>query len=324
MKNARQQKVTGQSTRNEEVIQLTVKTLSANEPIRIGDAVFLGQFESNTPEWHQLRSGNRIGGSDVSTICGVNPWESPFTWWAKKTKRIEDNFEPNEAMEWGSRLESVILDKFADNHPELVITPSPGTFHHNERDWQIANPDAFAHDPETSEDIIIEIKTARYEDDWLAGVPAYYKTQVQWYLQTFGYRRAYVAVLFSGSRYREFEILADDFEQGVNLGKVVMFREKYLLVNKQPDFDGALSTYETVRKLHPDIESSSEVELGSLGVEYMESLKAYQEAEAELNQSKSSVIAAMGKARRGLIDGNHVFTRQAKSGGAPYLTIKKG
>jgi len=297
-----------------------VKTLSAKAPKTIGEAVFLGQFESNTPEWHQLRSGNRVGGSDVSTICGLNPWESAFTWWAKKTKRIEESFEPNEAMEWGSRLESVILDKFADNHPELNITPSPGTFHHNLRDWQIANPDAI----DEAAGVIVEIKTARYEDDWLNGVPAYYKTQVQWYLQTFGFKRAYVAVLFSGSRYREFEILADEFEQSVNLSKVIMFREQYLLVNKQPDYDGALSTYETVRKLHPDISIDDEIEVGSIGIDYIESLRNFQAAEADLNQAKSSVLGAMGKAKRGLIDGNHVFTRQAKSGGTPYLTMKKG
>lgn len=156
------------------------------------------------------------------------------------------------------------------------------------------------------------------------GVPAYYKTQVQWYLQTFGFSRAYVAVLFSGSRYREFEILADEFEQNVNLSKVIMFREKYLLVNIQPDYDGALSTYETVRKLHPDIELEQEVELGHVGIDYVETLRNYQAAESDLNEAKSRVLGAMGKAKRGLIDGNHVFTRQAKSGGSPYLTIKKG
>lgn len=302
---------------------MTETTLTAEPTIPKSAAVFLGKFESNSPEWLKLREGANIGGSDVSTICGLNPWESPFTYWAKKTKRIESNFEPNEAMEWGTLLEPVIMEKFMRQHPELHVIPSPGTYHHPDRTWQIANPDGVAHNADTGESYIIEIKTARYEDDWLGGVPPYYKTQVQWYLHTFNYSKAIVVVLFSGSKYREFEIDADEFEQNVNLARVMQFRELYLMRGEQPTFDGALSTYETVREMHPDIDRELDVELGQLGLDLQAAVIRNSEAEAELNRLKSQVLDTMGKARRGFTDGVHVVSRQAKGSGRPFLIIKK-
>ena len=37
---------------------------------RLGDAIFLGEYEANTPEWHELRATG-IGGSDIAAIVGV-------------------------------------------------------------------------------------------------------------------------------------------------------------------------------------------------------------------------------------------------------------
>lgn len=284
-------------------------------------AELIGVFESNSEEWHELRSGSNVGGSEVSSIVGCNPWQSALSLWATKTGRVKDVFVPNESMEWGTRLESVILQKFADVHPELTVYASPGTFRSIEREWQIANPDALAMDLETGQDYVIEIKTARYEDDWVNGVPAYYMTQVQWYLQTFGIRKAYVAVLFSGSRYREFEIDADDFDQAVNLNMALRFRAD-VINGTQPDYDGSDSTYQTVRKLHPLIDDS-DVELGDLGTYYVLAVAEAEKANEHLNEMKSRVLDAMGLAKRGLVDDKVVVARQAKAGGSPFLVNKR-
>jgi putative phage-type endonuclease len=299
---------------------MTTETLLLSKT-NYGQALLLGSFEPGTKEWHDLRATG-IGGSDVGTICGLNPWQSAFTLWAKRTGKIQEEQTDSEAMEWGRRLESVILDKFAESHPGLEIIESPGTYQNKDRPWQLANPDAIAIDRETGEHVIIEIKTARYEDDWANGVPEYYKTQVQWYLQTFGFKNAYVAALFSGSKYREFQVIGDTFEQEVNLKSVEQFRV-YLEQDKQPDYDGATSTYETIRRLHPDIDDD-EVELGDLGVHYFNAAAEAADADKKLTELKSRVLDAMGKAKRGLVDGTWMLTRQARSGGTPYLVNKKG
>lgn len=286
----------------------------------LGSARRIGNFENQSPEWHEARKSG-IGGSDVSAIVGVNPWSSAFTLWAKKTGRIEEQFEPSEAMEWGTRLESVILDKFTETVPDLTIIRDVGTWSHKDRAWQIANPDAIYVDDEGRYGII-EIKTARYEDDWMNGVPAYYRTQVLWYAQTFGFTGTiYVAVLFSGSKFKVYTVEVDPFEQAANLQAVEEFMT-YIREDSQPDYDGALSTYNTIRELHPEIEDS-EIELGELFTHYDLAIRDEKQATAHATEMKSRVLDALGKAKRGTFNGTVVVTRQARSGGTPYLVNKR-
>ena len=299
---------------------MTATILSVDDLENITTARLIGVAESGTAEWLALRESG-IGGSEVGTICGLNKWESPFTLWAKKTGQIPREIPDNEAMEWGRRLESVILDKFSDEHPELTLIRDVGTWHHKDRPWQIANPDALFMDQDGNLGIV-EVKTAQYEDDWSDGPPLSYQAQVQWYMHTFGLDLAHVIVLFHGNRYREFQLPANPFEQEVNLEIVETFRD-LVLHEVAPDFDGALSTYQTVRSLHPEI-TDDEVELGQLGVYYALAEAELKAAEAKMNEMKSRVLSDMGTAKRGLIEGRWVLSRQARGTGTPYLVMKRG
>lgn len=293
-------------------------------PENLGSARRLGNFDNNSPEWHDLRKTG-IGGSDIAAIVGLSPWTSPFTLWAKKTGRIDDSFVPSEAAEWGTRLEDVILDAFAEKNPNLKLHRNVGTWAHRERAWQLANPDAI-YENEDGRLGIVEVKTSRYEDDWVNGVPPYYRTQVNWYAQTFGFRSPiYVVALFAGSKFRVYEITPDEtdaFEQEVNLKLATEFYETYVKKDVQPDYDGALSTYETIRELHPEIEDS-DVELGDLYVYYSNALADEKKATEHANEMKSRVLDAMGKAKRGLYEDEVVVTRQARGNGTPFLVNKK-
>lgn len=287
----------------------------------IGQAVFVGHAENGSPEWHELRKAG-LGGSDIAAVCKVSPWASPWSVWAKKTGNLEETSGSSEAMEWGTRLESVILDKFQEEH-NLYLGRNVGTWAHSERPWQLANPDAFYLNENNEPVGIVEVKTARYEDDWANGVPAYYRTQVLWYLQTFGFKHAWVIVLFSGQKYREYEVTLDEFEAEANLAEA---EKMWALIqsNTQPEFDGMFATYETIRALHPDIDQEEAVELGDLYLHYYDAQKNVDAATDHLNEMKSRVLDAMGKAKRGLFEDRWVLTRQSKSGGTPFLVSKKG
>lgn len=288
----------------------------------IGQARLIGYFENQSPEWHAVRSQG-IGGSEVATILGLSPWESAYTLWAKKTGRIETSSNSTQAMEWGTRLEPAILDKFADEHPDLILRREAGTWQNMDRAWQIVNPDAIYERPDGTKGLV-EVKTARYPDAWTDGVPIYYRTQVQWYLQAFGLSHAYVVVLFSGSDYREFEILADEFEQDRNLAAVEEFKTRYLDTDLAPEFsEPMLSTYTTTREMHPEIDPDGEIELGALYEEFLLADAELAEATEEMNRQKATILDLMGNAKRGLYKGAWVVTRQARAGGAPYLVAKR-
>ena len=285
------------------------------------NADFVGSFEHGSKEWHEAR-GKGIGGSEVGTICGLNKWESAYTLWAKKTGRIPSQIPQSEAMEWGNRLEPVILEKFADEHFDFDVLLNVGTWSHPDRSWQIANPDALFWDHKTEAMGLVEVKTAQFEDNWSDGVPRYYETQVQWYLQTLGLERAYVVALFHGNRYREFEVIASAIAKDEALEQVENFRE-YLATDQEPAYDGSLSTYNSVRAVHPEIEDG-EVELGYLGEQFFTVDARYNEAKDELTLLKSNILGAMGKAKRGLVHGTWTFARSARGSGDPFLTVERG
>lgn len=289
---------------------------------KIHAAHHIGTFDSNSPEWHALRLRG-IGGSDVAGILGLSPWNSPFKVWAVKTGKLDDSFVPSEAAEWGNRLEPLVLDKIEEEFPDYKIYRNVGTWANNERPWQLANPDALYETPDGRLGII-EVKTSRYEDGWENGQPpVHYQTQVQWYAQTLGLDAPIlVAALFSGSKFRVFELEVNKFQQDMFLAEVEKFRDDYIVLDVKPDFDGSMATYETVRDLNPNIEDVK-CELGDLGMYYMLAVDDFQQAETHLNEMKSRVLDAMGTAKRGLVNEEWIVTRQARGAGKPYLVNKK-
>lgn len=290
---------------------------------KISAAHHLGTFDSNSPEWHALRLRG-IGGSDVAGIVGLSPWNSPFKVWAVKTGQLDDSFIPSEAADWGNRLEPIVLDKFEEDFPELKVYRNVGTWANNERPWQLANPDALYETPDGRLGII-EIKTSRYEDGWENDQPpVHYQTQVQWYAQTLGLTAPiYVVALFSGSKFRVFEVDSNQFQQDTFLAEVEKFRDTYILEpSNKPDFDGSMATYETVRDLNPEIEDI-ECDLGDIGMYYQLAVNDFTQAESHLNEMKSRVLDAMGTAKRGFVNDVWIVTRQARGAGKPYLINKK-
>lgn len=288
-------------------------------PQVLGTAEFVANYENNSPEWLELRRSG-FGGSEVATCLGLNPWESALTLWYKRTNRIDSEIPDNASMEWGRRLESVVMAKFKENHPELEIWDNVGTWRNKDRSYQLVNPDGIYRDADGNYGII-EIKTAAYKDDWAYGVPKYYKTQVQYYLNAFGFDNAYVVLLVAGRDYNEFELPADDFQQAVDLAAVENFL-KYVDEDKQPDWDGSNSTYETIRKVHPYIENEN-VELGQIFETYKKAKAAAAKADEYFTLIKSQILDKMGFAKSGVYQGKIVLVRTAKGQGLPYLLEKR-
>ena len=279
--------------------------------LKLGSADFIGKFENQSAEWHEVRA-NGIGGSQVGTILGVNPWESAYTLWAKLSGRIPDTFQQNEKMRWGTLLESVIRDEWALQNPEFEVLET-GTWADG---WKHANPDGIL---KLGDDYgLLEIKTAGYKWDV---VPENYFVQCQWYMFLLGLKWCKVVVLFQGNQMETFHLDYDP-EFGVSAVPLIERFWESLQKDVQPDWDGSDSTFQTVREMHPDI-VDDEIELGSLGMKLGLAQIDFDEAQSELNKIKSMILDFMGKAKYGLVNGRVVATRASRSGGIPYLTINK-
>lgn len=179
---------------------------------------FFGTPEEINKQWVEARK-NGIGGSDVASIMGLNKYSSPLNVWLVKTGREESpDLSDNQAVEWGNRLEDVVADKFADEHPELQVRRRNATMVSIKRPWAFANIDRWVTDGKGNVGIL-EVKTVgmRRAADWDNGVPLYYLTQVMHYMSVTGYQYAWVAVLIGGQEFREYYIERDEQDiQAIN------------------------------------------------------------------------------------------------------------
>jgi putative phage-type endonuclease len=286
--------------------------------------VFVGDFPPGSPEWHAARQQG-IGGSEIAAVLGLSPWESRFSLWHRK-RGLLAAVEVNDSMYWGTRLEPVIRDEFERRHAvsDGIRVEQAGTWRHEDRPWQVANPDGFilgliVEDGETPHSLL-EIKTARDGDRWgepgTDEIPVYYRTQCLWYLDVFGLQTCHVAVLIAGSDYREYRVEYAADEAAFMRDKARDFLDE-LDTNQRPDIDSHSATYQVVRELHPDIEDVKFDVPGEIATPYLDALTAYKAAEAEKKRAAAVLADAMGNARRAMFDGDQIAMRAA--GNPPSL-----
>ena len=281
-------------------------------------ALNLGVYDSGSPEWNELRSRG-IGGSEIGTIMGFNPWESAFALWAKRTGQIPDPPLDGWSIRFGRAFELPMLELWAEEHPEYEVFLTR-TWQHSQHEFMLANPDAIARHRETDEWIVVEIKTSR--GSW-GETPPHYVAQVMHYMDVLGLKRS-VIVAVAGWNYEERWVDYDTFEADAQLVAAERFWDHLQNVSR-PDWDGSKATYEAVRYMNPYIEDD-EVDLGGLGLTLVNANKLFAESEEMLNECKSAALELMGKAKYGYImrDGKkHVVAqRQARGQGKPWLVVK--
>ena len=95
----------------------------------------------NKKEFQSLRSRG-IGASEISSVIGVNPYQTPFQLWQVKTGKVP-SFEGNVFTKMGHHLEPVIVDLFKEAEDveiedgnELDIT-----FFHPNHEYIFCTPD---------------------------------------------------------------------------------------------------------------------------------------------------------------------------------------
>ena len=175
--------------------------------------IILDKTNMTEDDWQEYRQRQQgIGGSDVATILGLNPYKSAFSLWLEKTGQVESAKLENEFIEWGNILEPVIRSKFA-SVTGFEVKENPYVLQHDTYEFMVANIDGEVFDPEKGEWGLLEIKTAgdRMKNDWIDGPPNHYHLQIQHYLATMEYNYAYVACLIGGNHFVYFRIERDDY-----------------------------------------------------------------------------------------------------------------
>lgn len=281
-------------------------------------AVLVTDAPANSAEWHAARR-NGIGASEIGTVVGLSPYDSPYALWLRK-KGLIPEIADREVFYWGHALEPVVADRFAELHPEFSVQPA-GIHAHWERDWQLASLDRLL----VNADAIapLEIKTSRYGDGYgkhgTDEVPLHVRCQVLQQMDVWSAPFAYVAALIGGSDYREYRIDFDADDAAALRDAGAAFWHS-LENDDEPPLDASHHTYEAVRKVNADIDRELTVELApNLWDDYTAAKGMADNATAALTLAKTRILDAMTTARTATVNATPVLRRQASSTGTPFL-----
>lgn len=193
---------------------------------------FVDTADMSREQWLKKRMDG-IGGSDISSILGLNHRFPAVELFYQKVGFTKDSKEINEPMFWGTELEDQVLDKgqyidvdtqeYIDNYlsknklreiskvPHMVMNPK--------YPWIIANLDGAVNFNKRTfmMDAIAEAKNISRQtaEMWESGIPPYHLIQIMTYaivcepLMT-GQMAAYIFYLEDGRKFKGYRVFPDE------------------------------------------------------------------------------------------------------------------
>ncbi len=267
---------------------------------------------SDRVNWLDARYAG-LGASEIAIVMGEAPaaWGSPLSLYAQKIGEYERDLSDVEAVYWGNKLESTIIEAYAERtgrntakegfllrsreHPWAMCTLDGRT-------WEVAND---------QHRWPFEVKnvSAFRSDEWVDGPPAYYFLQLQHQLLVTNEERATIAALVGGQRL----IWADVRRDEETIRKIIYHGSRFwerVQARDMPTPDGSEATRKALQMLYPDgsgtvvlpytaIEAADELELVKADLRRLEERKAMIE---------NTVRAAIGEAELGVMTDGRSFS----------------
>lgn len=167
-------------------------------------------------EWLKHRESG-IGSSEVATIVGLNPWETPYQLWRRKVG-LDAPKQENFAMKAGHYLEDAVAQFWHDETGQDIIKSSAGDWLivNDERPYMRVSPDRtywLADMPHNNANKgILECKTTQMSVD-ADDIPKHWFCQVQYQLGVAELEQGSLAWLCSGREfgYKNLALVPDFF-----------------------------------------------------------------------------------------------------------------
>lgn len=174
----------------------------------------------NREAWLELRKQG-IGSSEVATIMGVNPFDTPLRLWRRK-KGLDPAIPENNAMLMGHLLEDAVAQRWMLETKQTIIKNSAVDFImvDEEHDYMRVSPDrlywleGMPHNMENRG--IVECKTTALDVDY-DRPPLHWFIQLQYQLGVSGFSEGWLAWLTRGRDFgcRRFEFDKDYFKEQI-------------------------------------------------------------------------------------------------------------
>ena len=155
----------------------------------------------NKQEWLRERK-NYLGGTDLSSIAGLNPYRTALDVYLDKTSD-DIRCETSPAMRWGNLLEEAVAKAYSEDTGQ-TIEIEPNTIYHPSMKFLGANIDRWVGDKE----YVLECKTAGFTrgkewgEEGTDQIPESYLVQVAYYAAICAVPKVDIAVLIGGQDFR--------------------------------------------------------------------------------------------------------------------------
>lgn len=240
--------------------------------------ITIHRIKSHTPEWHAFRA-NGIGGSEVSSVLGLNKWKPALILFHEKVglKSLYD--DPNEKMFHGRNMEDYIADlwRYWDGTKEGMISNYEegrivrecrrvnGYAVNSDYPWLFASVDRLINQGQISlysgeiieGNQILECKQlSEYASRmWKDKIPPGYVAQVMQYMMIYEVKHAELAVLKDGNDYDVYPLVESPYLMEQIITKTKDFWDKVLIGREQKALyeSGQISHDEFMTVIH-DIE----------------------------------------------------------------------
>jgi len=274
-------------------------------------------------DWLKWRQKG-IGGSDISSVCNINPWKSSLALYYEKTAEIKEDDEENLPAELGTYLEPFMRAKFEkwfkkNEGIDVEVIRLPYILQHRTNDIALANIDGYIFQPDRGL-CAVEIKTTseRNYKDWEEdNLPDYYYTQCQWYMYVTAMLQCYIVFLIGNRKIgvKLIEINNEVIDKLVE--KANYFWNTFVIPKVPPAPDGTESSKNALASIYPKEEEGKIIVLE--GEEYLkvfnnlEQLKlAKKEAELGIEEANQMFKAKMGTAEMAICGKKKIIWKEVE------------
>lgn len=251
-------------------------------------------------EWLLYRKQG-IGGSDIASICGLNPFRSALSVYLDKTSDTVESID-NERMRIGRDLEDYVAKRFEEETGKKVRRNN-FLMAHDDYPYLIANIDREV----IGENAILECKTTNSyaKKDWENGVPDYYALQCHHYMNVMELDRVYIAVLIGNEAFKYYTIERDEeiIESLLAISKD--FWENHIEKKEEPNPDGSDEYTKRLEQKYEALDKSVNLttEANKTRIERLETIKGLiKDLETEENQIKQELMIQMEDSEVAYID----------------------
>lgn len=178
-----------------------------------------------------------IGSSEVATIVGLNPYDSPYQLWRRK-KGLDQEKEETFLMTAGHYLEDAVSRFFEDETGHKVIKSSAGDWliQDSDKPYLQVSPDRtywLGESRSPNAKGILECKTTQKEID-KDDLPKHWFCQLQYQLGVAGFAQGALAWLTQGNRFGQIEVdFVPDFYEWLK-EEVTKFYTDYIVGDQEP------------------------------------------------------------------------------------------